>query len=280
MLAALGSDQFGGDANLGSGTPHRSLDQIGGVDFACDQARTHVLALEREGRIAAQHPKEGLQRQRVDKVLGQSVGKILVGAVAEVGKRQHAHDRGSVLGRQVRCAANLRAGALLGLRRFPGPDMDRLGDVLEPVNAGVDQGSSEVLAGLVIGLGGDGHAAGGGDRLEADGDVDTVPEHLVLVGHHIAHVDAKTELHDPIGGQLVVPLRHQHLHPDRRLDRAHDARKFQQETVAGVLHQPAAVIENDRIDRASMRLERGMGAGLVGAHHPRVTRDIGADDCR
>ena len=158
--------------------------------------------------------------------------------------------------------------------------MDRLGDVLEPVNAGVDQGSAEVLAGLMIGLGGDGHAAGGGNRFEADGDVHPVPEHLVLVGHHIAHVDAETELHDPIGGQLVVPFRHQRLHPDRRLDRADDARKFQQETVAGVLHQPAAVIENDRIDRASMGLERGVGTCLVGAHHSRVTRDVSADDCR
>ena len=158
--------------------------------------------------------------------------------------------------------------------------MNRLGDVLEAVYAGVDQRSAEVLAGLMVGLGGDGDAAGGGDRLEADGDVHTVPEHLVLVGHHIAHVDAETELHDPIGRQLLVPFRHQRLHPDRRLDRSHDARKFQQETVAGVLHQPAAVIENDRIDRASVRLERGVGTCLISAHHPRVTRDISADDCR
>ena len=158
--------------------------------------------------------------------------------------------------------------------------MDRLGDVLEAVNAGIDQGRAEVLAGLMVGFGGDGDAAGGGDRFEADGDVDTVAEHLVLVGHHIAHVDAETELHDPIRRQLAVAFRHQRLHPDRGLDRAHDARKFQQEAVAGVLHQPAAVIENDRIDRASMGLERGVGAGLVGAHHPRVTCDVSADDCR
>ena len=148
------------------------------------------------------------------------------------------------------------------------------------MNAGIGKGRAEVLAGLIVGLGRGGHAAGGGNRFEADGDVDAVPEHLVLVGHHIAHVDAETELHDPVRRQLAVPLRHQRLHPDRGLDRAHDARKFQQETVAGVLHQPTAVIENDRIDRASMGLERGVGTRLVGAHHSRVACDVSADDCR
>jgi hypothetical protein len=37
------------------------------------------------------------------------------------------------------------------------------------------------------------------------------------------------------------------------------------------------MIENDRVHRSSMGLERGMGARLVGAHQPRVARDIRAD---
>jgi hypothetical protein len=87
-------------------------------------------------------------------------------------------------------------------------------------------------------------------------------------------VDAETELHDPICGEMIVPLCHQRLHPDRGLYRPYDARKFQQETVAGVLHHPAAVIENDRVYRASMGLERGVRTCLVGAHHSRVTGDV------
>ena len=68
--------------------------------------------------------------------------------------------------------------------------MDRLVDVLEPVGAGIDQRDAEALAGLVAGLARNRDAAGGGNRFEADGDVDVVAEHLVLVGHHVAHVDA------------------------------------------------------------------------------------------
>jgi hypothetical protein len=47
-------------------------------------------------------------------------------------------------------------------------------------------------------------------------------------------------------------FRHQRLHRDRRLDGSDDAWKLRQETVAGVLHKPAAVVEDDRIDRASV----------------------------
>ena len=68
------------------------------------------------------------------------------------------------------------------------------------------------------------------------------------------------------------------LHLDRSLDGADDAGKLQQEAVAGVLHDPAAMIEDDRIDRGPMRLEGGMRARLVGAHHAGVAGDVSADD--
>ena len=135
-----------------------------------------------------------------------------------------------------------------------------------------------MLAGLVIGLARNRDAAGGGDRFEADGDVDVVAEHLVLVGHHVAHMDAHAELHDAVGGDVVVAFGHQRLHRDRGLDGADDARKLQQKAVAGVFHQPAAMIEDDRVDRGAMGLERGMRARLVGAHHAGIAGDVSADD--
>jgi hypothetical protein len=52
---------------------------------------------------------------------------------------------------------------------------------------------------------------------------------------------------------------------------------FEQEAVPGVLHDPAAVIENDRVYRASVRLERGMRSRLVDTHHARVAGDVSAD---
>jgi hypothetical protein len=75
---------------------------------------------------------------------------------------------------------------------------------------------------------------------------------------------------------MAVPFCHQRLHRDCRLYRTYDAWKFQQEAVAGVLHNPAAVIENDRVYRASMGLEGGVRACLVRAHHTRVPGDVSA----
>jgi hypothetical protein len=113
---------------------------------------------------------------------------------------------------------------------------------------------------------------------KADGDVHTIPEYLVFVGEHISHVDPETELHGPVGREVVVPFGHHLLHRDGGFDGSDDAWKLQQETVAGVLHDPAAVIEDDRVDRASMGLERGVRSRLIDTHHPRVTGDVGADD--
>ena len=117
------------------------------------------------------------------------------------------------------------------------------------------QSDCEVLAGFGVGLLRNRDAARGRDRLEPHRDVDVVAEQLVLVGQHVAHMDAHAEMHGSICGKVVVALRHERLHRDGGLDRADDARKFQQETVAGVLHQAPAMIKDDRIDRASVGLE-------------------------
>ena len=212
----------------------------------------------------------------MDQVLGESVGKILVGAVAEIGEGKYPDDCVPILRRQVGSAPRL-PGAGIGPAWLPRPNVDRFLDVLETVTAGIDQRDAEMLAGLVIGLCRHGHAAGGGNRFQPHRDVDAVPEYFVFIGDHISHVDAETELHGPVRRQIVIPFRHQRLHRDRRFDGADDARELQQETVTGVLHHPAAVIENDRIDRASMRLESGVRTRLVEAHHARIAGDVSAD---
>ena len=135
-----------------------------------------------------------------------------------------------------------------------------------------------MLGGLLIGLFRDRDAAGRGNGLEADRDVDAIPEHFVLVGDHVPHMDAQAEPHGSIRGQMGVAFRHQRLRRDRAFDGADDAWKFQQETIAGVLHDSPAVIEDDRINRAAVGLERGVRAFFVGAHHARVACDVGAND--
>ena len=79
-------------------------------------------------------------------------------------------------------------------------------------------------------------------------------------------------------GKVFVSFRHHLLHRNGRFDGADDAGKFQQEAVPGVLHQAAAVIEDDRIDRGPVRLERGVRTRLVGPHHAGVAGDVSADD--
>ena len=135
-----------------------------------------------------------------------------------------------------------------------------------------------MLAGFPIGLAGNGDAAGRSDGFETNRNIDAVAKNLVLVGHHIAHVDAEAKLHEPIRRQLAVALGHQRLDFDGGLERANDAGIFQKETVAGVFHQPAAVIEDDRIDRAAMGLEGRMRAFFVGTHHSGVAGDISANN--
>ncbi|MGY3426828.1 hypothetical protein ACVWZW_007332 [Bradyrhizobium sp. F1.13.4] len=213
----------------------------------------------------------------MDQILGQAVGEILVLCVAEIGERQHADDRGAILLREGGCLPQRGRKRRCTLRR-PGPDPDRILDVLEAVVAGIDQRHGEMLAGLLVGLGRDGEAAGARHGFEADGNVDIVTEDLVLVGDDVTHMDAEAKLHGAIGGQMVIALRHQRLHRDRGLGGADDRRELQQEAVAGVFDDAAAVIEDDGVDRAAMGLEGGMGAGLVGAHHARIAGDIGADN--
>ena len=98
--------------------------------------------------------------------------------------------------------ASSESRSLASSPRRPGPDLDRFGDILETMTAGVGQRDAEALAGLGIGLVGHRDAAGRGHRLQPDRDVDVVAEHLVFVGHHVAHVDAHAEVHGAIGGQM------------------------------------------------------------------------------
>jgi len=87
---------------------------------------------------------------------------------------------------------------------------------------------------------------------------DAVAEHLVFIDDHIPHVDCRHGISSPGRREAGCCARHQGLRRDGALDGPDDARKLQQETVAGVLYNPAAVIEEDRMERSSMGLERGV----------------------
>jgi hypothetical protein len=58
------------------------------------------------------------------------------------------------------------------------------------------------------------------------------------------------------------------------------AGKFNQHAVAGGFDNAAAVFSDTGIDQlAAVRLERGMGPHLIGAHQAAVTNHIGGQNC-
>jgi hypothetical protein len=96
---------------------------------------------------------------------------------------------------------------------------------------------------------------------------------------HVAEIDADAEFDAPGGRDARVPFGHAVLHGEGAGDCFDDARKLDQQPVAGGLDHPPLVFGEFRIDQlAAQRLEPGQCPGLVLAHQPRVTRDIGRED--
>jgi len=80
---------------------------------------------------------------------------------------------------------------------------------------------------------------------------------------------------------MRVPLGHRLLHRDRAAHRIDDAGEFHQHAVAGGLDDAALVLGDLRVDQlAAEGLEAREGAGLVLAHEPAVSRNIGREDGR
>ena len=77
----------------------------------------------------------------------------------------------------------------------------------------------------------------------------------------------------------MVARGHAALDVDRAPDRVDHAGELDEEAVAGGLDDPAGVRGDGGIDQlAPVRLQRGQGAVLVGAHEPAVAGDVGRQD--
>ena len=81
------------------------------------------------------------------------------------------------------------------------------------------------------------------------------------------------------GGMAALRSAIAALHLDRAAHRIDDAGELDQEAVAGVLDDAAAVLGDLRIDQlAQVRLEALVRALLIRPHQPRVARHIGGED--
>jgi hypothetical protein len=109
------------------------------------------------------------------------------------------------------------------------------------------------------------------ERIRPRCDVHPVAEDVVLLSDHVAEVDADAELDPPLLGHLGLAIGHPSLHLDRAPDGIHSARELCEETVAGILYDPAAVRLDVRIDQLlEMGLEPLVRPLLIRTHEARI----------
>ena len=86
----------------------------------------------------------------------------------------------------------------------------------------------------------------------------------MLLSNHVAEVDPDTQLDAPLLGHIRLAFDHPALDLDGTPDGVHHARKLGQETVAGVLYDPAPMLCDLWIDEfTEVNLQMLVGALLV-----------------
>ena len=98
----------------------------------------------------------------------------------------------------------------------------------------------------------------------------------LLLGDHVAEVDADAKLDPFVGRDRCIAFGHAALQFHRAAHRIHDARKFRQQAVAGVFDHAAAMLGNLRIYQlGEVRPEPLVRAFLIRPHQARIARHIG-----
>jgi hypothetical protein len=73
-------------------------------------------------------------------------------------------------------------------------------DVLEALLAPIREPVGQLVADLVVNHAGNGDPAGLGERFEARGDIDAVAKDIVVIGDHVAKIDADAQPNAPLVG--------------------------------------------------------------------------------
>ena len=124
-------------------------------------------------------------------------------------------------------------------------------DVLDLLVAEIVEREIEPVAHLITDHAANANPARLGECLQAGCHVDPVPEDVVLIGNHVAEVDADAKV-DPLGGRSVrIPLDHPPLHLDSAANSGDHARELCKEPIASVLNDPTAVLSNLGVDQLS-----------------------------
>jgi hypothetical protein len=101
----------------------------------------------------------------------------------------------------------------------------------------------------------------------------------VFLGNHVPEIDADSKHDTPLFGHLRLAVDHPALDLRSAADGVHNARKFRQQAIAGVLYGAAPVLPNLRIDQlGEMRPEAFVRPLLIRSHQTRVAGHIGGED--
>jgi len=111
---------------------------------------------------------------------------------------------------------------------------------------------------------GDTDATGFGQRSEADGDIDAVAADLRAIDNNLAMIDTNSAILLPVNRDTNVPLDHQGLNLDRKVDGFIDNGNFENETSTGSANQPCAAARADREARFAMLFLYCKSPSLVG----------------
>ncbi len=94
----------------------------------------------------------------------------------------------------------------------------------------------------------DAEAAGLSERLQPRRNVHPIAEDVLPLGNHVAEVHPNAESDALVFGRFGIALSHPALDLDRAAHGIDNARELRQQAVAGILHDPASVLPDLRID--------------------------------
>jgi len=118
-----------------------------------------------------------------------------------------------------------------------------------------------------------------GKRLQPRRDIDPVAVDVVVLDNDVTEIDADTKYDSLVFRNRDVALGHTMLHCNRAGHGFNDARKLYEDSVPGRFDDAPFVVGDLGIDQfTAMGSEPSAGAGLVLAHQPAVSRDIGRED--
>jgi hypothetical protein len=149
------------------------------------------------------------------------------------------------------------------------------------VLAHIGKADRQLFADLLAHRGADADLTRLGKRLQPRRDIDPIAEHVTLVDHYVAEIDADPEA-DTFGLRPIsVAVRHSLLEDDGTAHSVDDRGELDQNAVAGGLEDTPAVLGDQWIDElAPIAFENGEGSFLIRTHQPRIPGNVGAEDGR